>query len=162
MAFVADLALWVTAILGVVAVTVTVMLAINGARPLLVTSGSMGDAYPDGSLAIVYEVDPAEVKRGDVLNIKGDSGTNALRRVVGVERTAEGTVIRTKGDADRTTGEPQVLEAAWRAGAHVPYAGRAIGLFRTPFAGFALAVLLLGPFALTRSKGGAGQQPLPA
>lgn len=162
MAQVADLALWVAAVLGVAAVTVTVMLAVNGARPLIVSSGSMGDAYPSGSLAVIYKVDPAEVKKGDVLNLKGDNGATVLHRVVEVERTDEGTVVRTKGDANESVDEPQLLVGAWRAGAHVPYAGRVAGLFRTPFAGFALAVVLLGPLALARTTESGGQQPLPA
>ena len=159
---VADLALWLAAALGVAAVTVTVVLAVNGARPLIVTSGSLGDAYPAGSLAIVYKVDPAEVKKGDVLNLKRDDGATVLLRVVELERTGEGTVVRTRGEASGTLDEPQVLVGAWRAGARVPYLGRVAGLFRTPFAGFALAVALLGPIALARANEGTGQQPLPA
>ena len=150
--------LWVMAVLGVMAVTVTVMLAVNGARPLVVKSSSMGGAYPAGSLAVIYKVDPADVDQGDVLSMKQPGGSTTLQRVVEVERTSEGTVVRTKGDAGGRLSDPQVLVGAWRAGARVPHLGRVAGLLRTPFSGFALAVALLGPLALAGGAASGGKE----
>ena len=143
-----DLLLWVTAILGTIAVATSVVRVATGGRPLVVTSGSMGDAYPVGSVTVVRQVEPAEVEVGDVLNVRRGNGTKTLHRVVERQDTAKGVVVRTKGDANGSVDEPVLLVEAWRAGRSVPHLGRVAAFFRTPLAGFGLALVLLGPLAL--------------
>jgi hypothetical protein len=43
-------------------------------------------------------------------------------------------------------------QLAWRAGASIPVVGGIAALLRTPAAGFLLAIALLGPLALGRSR----------
>ena len=146
---VGDVLLWVTAILGTLAVAASLLLVATGGRPVVVTSGSMGDAYPVGSVTVVRRVAPGAVALGDVLSVRQGNGTKTLHRVVEVQPTPKGVVVRTKGDANGSPDtEPVLLIDAWRAGASVPVLGRVAVVFRSPLAGFALAVVLLAPLAL--------------
>lgn len=149
-----DAVLWLTAVTGIAAVALSAVLWFSGARPIVVTSGSMEPTYHVQSVVIVHPVAANRVERGDVVALSLPSGQRVLHRVVHLERTAGGVQVTTKGDANRTPDpDPAVIAGtAWRAGASVPIVGELVAAMRTPLAGFALALLCLGPIAAGRNR----------
>jgi signal peptidase I len=150
---VADVALWITATIGAAAAVASVVLLLHGTRPLVVTSGSMEPAYPVRSLALVSRVDAGRIHEGDVVAVSLPSGRRVLHRVAAVHVAANGQrAVTLKGDANpKPDVEPVVLDRrAYRAVACVPFVGTIAMWFRTPAAGFLLALVLLGPLALRR------------
>lgn len=146
--------LWVTAAAGLTAIAASAVLWFSGARPVVVTSGSMEPTYPVRSVVIVRPVDPHRVHGGDVLAMNLPNGRRVLHRVVDVERTGDGITVTTKGDANRAPDAEPVTVAgtAWRAGASVPLVGAIVSAMRSPLAGFGLALLCLGPIAMSRQR----------
>lgn len=97
---------WVTTAL--VSVVVILALLLVGARLIglqvfTVLSGSMEPEYHVGSLIYVKEVDPFELKSGDVITFMLDKDTVATHRIVEVVPDQEDPSVirfRTKGDAN--------------------------------------------------------------
>ncbi len=77
-----------------------------------VISGSMEPEYPVGSLIYVKEVDPSEVKVGDVITFVLSDETPATHRVIEINESAQ--LFNTRGDANFTineaTGEKEYTE----------------------------------------------------
>ena len=158
--------LWVTATLGATALVATAALALTRTRPVVVQSGSMVPTYGVRSVVLVHRVDPTDIRAGDVVALTLPGGQHVLHRIVDVDRSANGVIVRTKGDANREPDTEPVLlpahAAAWRAGASLPAIGGVVVLLRTPLAGFLLALALLAPLALGRSRRPASTAPAPA
>lgn len=95
-----------TTVLVVVVVVLALLLVgvrLVGLQVFTVLSGSMEPTYHVGSLIYVKEVDPYELKAGDVITYMLDEDTVATHRIVGVVPDEnDSTVIRfrTKGDAN--------------------------------------------------------------
>lgn len=74
-----------------------------GMQVFTVLSGSMEPTYHTGSLIYVKEVDPFELKAGDVITFMLDEDTVATHRIVEVVSDGEDSGVvrfRTKGDAN--------------------------------------------------------------
>ncbi len=73
-----------------------------GYQYAIIKSGSMSPAYPTGSIILTKEVNPAEVKVGDVVSwrIGNDPRRIVTHRVVEVTSDANGLAFHTKGDAN--------------------------------------------------------------
>lgn len=162
-AAVADIALWLTAIVGAAALVATLFLFATGARPVVVQSGSMEPTYPTRSVAVVRPVAVADVAVGDVLAVETPAGTRVLHRVTERTITPNGVLVTLKGDANETADStPVLITEAYRAGAKIPHVGALATVLRSPLAGFAIAVALLGPVALrARHPAGGRARPLP-
>ena len=149
---VGDLLLWLTAAAGAAAVAATAVMWLTGTRPVVVQSGSMEPDYPVRSVTFVHETDPTDVGEDDVVAVTLPGGQRVLHRVVDLRRTRTGVEVVTKGDAnDEADADPVLLphgQRVWRAGAVVPGLGGVAVALRTPAAGFALALLLLGPVSI--------------
>ena len=97
---------WITTAL--VAIVVILALLLVGARLIglhvfSVLSGSMEPTYHFGSLIYVKNVDPYELKSGDVITFMLDEDTVATHRIVEVvpdENDSTVVRFRTKGDAN--------------------------------------------------------------
>lgn len=91
-----------------VGVVVVLALLLVGARFIglnvyTVLSGSMEPTYHVGSLIYVKDVDPYELKEGDVITFMLDEDTIATHRIVEVVPDEEDSTVvrfRTKGDAN--------------------------------------------------------------
>lgn len=81
-----------------VAVIVVGIGAAIGYRPVLIQTGSMGDAAPPGSLIVASPDRSVEV--GDVLVMRTDGRATVTHRVVDVEASPAGPVAITRGDAN--------------------------------------------------------------
>ena len=86
-----------SAVLASGAVVVVVALA-AGYRPVVITSGSMGDAAPTGSVIIAAPTGSVEI--GDVLVMRRDGSATITHRVVEIERQAGARYAVTQGDAN--------------------------------------------------------------
>ena len=95
-----------TSVVVVLIVLLTIMLAgtrLFGIYPYTVLSGSMEPTYHTGSLIYVKDVDPFQLRSGDVITFMLDEDTLATHRIVEVVPDPEDpSTIRfmTKGDAN--------------------------------------------------------------
>lgn len=120
------------------------------AEPVL--SGSMEPTMKTGSVAFVKPVDASLVRKGDVVTFQNPDAKGMLitHRVVKVERTDEGTIYRTKGDANSTE-DPWRLKAAGTVGRlefDVPYLGYAIVYLGVRDVRVAIFLILCAAFLL--------------
>ncbi len=98
----------ISKILSFLSVFVVVALAILllgtrlvGFTPYTVLSGSMEPTYHVGSVVYVTDVEPSELRVGDCITYKMQSGTIVTHRIKDVIKESDGTLsFRTKGDAN--------------------------------------------------------------
>lgn len=93
----------ITTILVVIVVIFAILLLgvrLFGVQAYSVISGSMEPEYPVGSLIYVKEVDPSEIKVGDVITYVLPNETPSTHRVVRIDE--ENQHFYTKGDANKT------------------------------------------------------------
>ena len=96
----------ITTVIVIFVVIIAVLLVgvrLVGIRPYTVLSGSMEPTYHVGSLIYVKNVDPFDLKAGDVITYMLDEDTLSTHRIVEVVPDEEdSTVVRfmTKGDAN--------------------------------------------------------------
>lgn len=146
---VADVALWVGAVLGVLSVVAAVLVATLGLVPLIFTSGSMSPGIPAGSLGVARSVPAADLELGDVVSVDTSDGVRVTHRVVAIEGTADGALLTLQGDAN---GAPDAdlypVTEADRVLFSVPGVGRVLSALGSPVAifgaGVLAAVVLLG------------------
>lgn len=115
-----------------------------GYGTVVVTSGSMGDAVPIGSLAVLEHRDASEIKAGNVIvSRQSDISTEVLHRVVSVERDGSAFVVRTKGDANAELDpEPYTLPSRVPVEVYsLPNLGYLVGFSKTPTGWFLLICL---------------------
>lgn len=151
---VADALLWIGAACGALTLAAVAWFQVAGLRPLVVQSGSMEPTIPTGSLALVEPVPAAQLRTGDVVWAARPDGTRVLHRIVGIEPARRGVALTLKGDANRAADAETFVARgeARRVRLSVPGAGRLAALFRSPLAGFAVAVVVLAPLALGRRR----------
>lgn len=99
----------------------------------VVLSGSMQPTLQPGDVVVVQSAGPDDIRRGDVITFyePGEPRTQANRvthRVVGRERTDQGVVYHTKGDANEhqdphVVADDRVVGEVWF---HVPMVGRVL------------------------------------
>lgn len=70
-----------------------------GYKPFIVLSGSMEPEISPGDLILTKNVDPKEIKVGDIISFRTDETTVVSHRVIEV-LTEEGLTFQTKGDAN--------------------------------------------------------------
>lgn len=134
--------------LGVVAIS-----GVFGHRTLVVRSGSMRPTAPVGSLVVTRSISASAVKVGTIVVVQPERAKRdvlpTLHRVVRVDRTPDGVVVRTKGDAndavdpDPHTLRPTVLTPMFI----VPRIGLVIGATHT-WAGWLLLIVMPGALLL--------------
>lgn len=137
--------LMVLLVLAVALAGVTVP-RVLGYTTLLVRSGSMGHAYPVGSIAIAKSVDRSDVEVGDVILIRKENSPKRapyLHRVVDVHHALGRLAVKTKGDTN-SAADPDDYALPKRvpvAVFDVPYLGYLLGYVATPL-GWALLMVL--------------------
>ena len=103
-----------------------------GYETLAVLSGSMEPEISVGAIVYTKEVDPEELKAGDILTYQINGGTMVTHRIVEVD--AAGKQFITKGDAnDVIDGSPvNYDQVVGKAEFHVPLIGYISIYIRTP------------------------------
>lgn len=88
-----------------IGMAVLLAIALGGVRligidPYFVLSGSMEPTYQTGSVIYVAEIEPAELKVGDVITFHMQGGTVATHRITEITTENGQLAFRTKGDAN--------------------------------------------------------------
>jgi len=139
----------VALLLAVIAALATAVVpGLFGYSTYMVYGGSMGEALPNGSVAIADWVPATAVQKGDTIvigvDVKGERLPKA-HRVTRVDTLGGRFVIQTKGDANSGPDPDLVVlaesERVMKVQRHVPLAGYVVYFVQTPL-GWALAVML--------------------
>ncbi len=108
-----------------------------GYGTLVVRGGSMGEAYPTGSLVVSRSTAAQEVRLGDVILVAKENasgrGLPTLHRVVSLSQDGGQIVVQTKGDANETA-DPNLYVLNGRVATPVytlPYLGYLVGFVLT-------------------------------
>ena len=97
-----NVALWLGAILGIIAGGVWFAGQMGWLQPLIVISGSMEPGIHTGDLLIDRNVATVDLEVGDVVSLQSEmTGKLVTHRVVDVTPAGEGWEITMKGDAER-------------------------------------------------------------
>ncbi|MDS0241713.1 MULTISPECIES: signal peptidase I [unclassified Haloferax] len=149
-------------VLGGVVLLVAVALVVVLAAPqafgadasYTVLSGSMSPTFDAGDVVVVRDVPPADISEGDIITyreagsaITDERTDRVTHRVVAVDRSADGPVFRTKGDANEDVDSDPVAadRVVGRVWFHVPYLGLAAQFVQS---GLGLVLFVILPGAL--------------
>lgn len=116
-----------------------------GYRPVVITTGSMGDAAPTGSLIIAAPTGADDIAVGDVLVMRRPGTAPITHRVIEILDDGDGLQVRTKGDANPDADptayrlSDEELVARWTA----PGLGSALQSLRDPRLLLAIVAVLL-------------------
>lgn len=77
----------------------------------VIQSGSMEPEYPVGSVIYVKEIEPAQLRIGDVISFRLDGSTIATHRIIQVQDNGFARVFTTKGDANTIVDSTPVDES---------------------------------------------------
>ena len=129
-----------------VLVGLAVVPGVIGFPPVVVLSGSMVPTLDVGDVAITRAAVPAELKVGDVITFRANSGY-IPHRITAIEETPDGRLFKTKGDANATPDTERIRDSA--VVAKLSYRIPRIG-FLMNFAdtGMGMGLLIAGPVAL--------------
>ncbi len=137
------------------------------ARPLTVLSGSMEPTYDPGDVVIVREVDPDELKVGDVITFQpvSDDPQLTTHRIIEIAYGSEGQSFVTQGD---NNGAPDLEPVtAEQVKGEVWYSVPVVGYVSVWLAGswvrdlldlFAIGLLLYGGYHLVAGFAGQGRR----
>jgi signal peptidase I len=84
---------------------------LSGREALVIRGGSMQPAIPLGAIVIVERVDPAAVRVGDVISVRGDNEVVYTHRVTSIGELDGQRAFQTRGDANATP-EPTAVPAS--------------------------------------------------
>src|ERR1035437_2977263 len=112
-----------------------------------VLTGSMRPGIQPGDLAVTTTASTSSLRRGQILlyNPPGYSKTPLSHRIVNLKKTAKGTVVTTKGDANNTADAPVLLtkRSAWVVRFHIPKVGYAINWLQQPIQKLILFIIAI-------------------
>lgn len=128
------------------ALVATLLTALLGYRPVVISSGSMTPALHVGDVVISRSEPAATLRPGDVVTFHdpGLAGRLVTHRVVRIASGGAGLTVTTRGDANRVS-ESWTIAANGSVGVaagHVPYAGWWYLLLHTGFGRVGLVLLL--------------------
>jgi signal peptidase len=139
----------IAAMVGVALLTL-ILPRVTGGASLTVLSGSMSPQIPTGSVVLVRPIEPEQIRVGDVITFQAEPGVARFvsHRVVRIERDGASGALSfvTKGDANPGEDLDPVPAGAVRGRVwfHVPYAGTASDIVRSPQGMLLLVVLPAG------------------
>lgn len=126
-----------------------------GYRPVVIQTGSMGDAAPPGSLVVAAPRSADTIQVGDILVMRRPGSAPVTHRVIEIRQESDTTFAITKGDANQAADPAPYaltdheLVARWVA----PGAGSALHTLRDPrllMATFGVLLLVVTVLALRR------------
>jgi len=136
-----------------------------GYESFVVTSGSMGQTAPVGSVVLTRMVDAHAIAPGDVITYRHPGADVVTHRVVGVEEREAGVAFRTKGDENDSADPVPLYLGEGRSVARVervvPFAGHVVRMGRTGSGAVVLLGLPLIGFALDRGRDRSARRMLP-
>lgn len=123
-----------TVVLAVLMVLAAVILVpmIGGYKELVVLSGSMEPTISVGSLVYVKQVDPSQLKVGDVCTYYLENGETFVTHRV-ISTNPEAKTLVTQGDANQAPdGDIDFEQVYGKVGFHLPYIGYMVTNVKTP------------------------------
>lgn len=139
----ADLALTLAAVLGLVVLGITVTAHATGLRPLVVKSGSMEPTIPTGGMVLVRTIPASEIRVGDVVAVDRPDNTRVTHRVVTVVPQGATALLTLQGDANEDPDpQPVVTDEAGKLVLTVPSIGRVSAFLASAKGGFVLGVIM--------------------
>ena len=99
---------WVAASMAVVAL-LWFNMGMLGVQPSVVSGGSMEPSMEVGDLALTRPVDPRDLRIGDVIRFR-EGNTPILHRLITIERSPQGPLFVTQGDANNAPDRPIIAE----------------------------------------------------
>lgn len=152
-----------TVLVVLIALVLVAVLALRifGLEGYKVLSGSMEPEYPTGSVIYVKDVDPKELKAGDVITYYLSGSTISTHRIVEVKQEKGSLCFTTKGDANEQPDSVPVAaeDLIGTPVFAVPYLGYALtymqttrGMYVAIAAGAALLLLIMLPPLLLPEK----------
>ena len=131
----------------IAALGAAVLPRLAGYGTLVVRGGSMGEAYPTGSLVVSRSMAAKEVRVGDAILVGEENAAGkslpTLHRVVSLSQQGDQIVVQTKGDANETA-DPNLYVLNGRVATPVytlPYLGYLLGFVLTQL-GWVLVVAI--------------------
>lgn len=156
----ADLALTLGALVGVVCLVAGIGSVAFGVHPLIFRSGSMAPTIPAGAVAFARDVPAGQIRVGDVVTVPWHSSL-VTHRVVEVFHRHGSATLRLQGDANSLPDQDLYqVSSAPRVWFSVPVAGTVVAwLSRVPgvFVLAAYAALLLSIIFRRAAPGGGGR-----
>jgi len=138
----ADLALTLAAVLGLVVLGITVSAHVTGLRPLVVKSGSMEPTIPTGGMVLARTIQAADIAVGDIVAVDRPDNTRVTHRVVEVRPRGATAELVLKGDAnDDVDPAPLTVSQVGQVVLTVPSIGRVSAFFASAEGGFVLGCL---------------------
>ncbi len=99
---------WVAASMAVVAL-LWFNMGMLGVQPSVVSGGSMEPSMEVGDLALTRPVDAGDLRVGDVVRFR-EGSTPVLHRLIKIERSPQGRLFVTQGDANNAPDPPIIAE----------------------------------------------------
>ena len=131
----------------IAALGAAVLPRLAGYGTLVVRGGSMGEAYPTGSLVVSRSMAAKEVRVGDAILVGEENAAGkslpTLHRVVSLSQQGDQIVVQTKGDANETA-DPNLYVLNGHVATPVytlPYLGYLLGFVLTQL-GWVLVVAI--------------------
>lgn len=148
---------WAAALLGAACLLLTGWALANGARPLVVRTGSMAPALPVGTVVVVRPERASRAAVGEVVAVVRSDGRRIMHRVVSTRPAGGGsTTLVLRGDRNRAADPPVTVRTVERPLLTIPAAGRPLTWLRGRWAqywlGVATGVLALAWLAVRRRR----------
>lgn len=139
---IADLALTLAALLGLVILGITVTAHFTGLRPLVVKSGSMEPTIPTGGMVLVRTIPASAIQPDDIVAVERPDRTRVTHRVLKVEQQGETAALTLKGDANEDPDPlPVTVAEAGKLVLSAPSIGRVSAFLASAKGGFVLGCL---------------------
>ncbi|WP_150463143.1 signal peptidase I [Nesterenkonia ebinurensis] len=128
--------LWLAAAAGLVCIVLVILAYTLGISLIMFRTGSMEPTIPTGSVAVVQDVEAAEVQIGDILTVDREGELPVTHRVTAIEdgSDAEERIIRMQGDANTTEDpHPYTITEARRVLFSVPGLAQPLNQMNNPY-----------------------------
>jgi signal peptidase len=141
-----NIALWLGALLGVAAGSLSLAGALGWAQPLIVISGSMEPGIHTGDLLIATKANSADLEVGDVVSLPSDLTHKLVtHRITQIEPADDGGwKIYMKGDANEFEDiAPYFIgDEVWRPAVQIPHVGFAVSKLMQPSVSLPIVIAL--------------------
>ncbi len=122
---------WALALLGALCLLLTAWALLNGARPLVIRTGSMAPALPVGTVVVARPEPATRVSAGEVVAIVRADGRRIMHRVLRARPAGGGAMtLVLRGDRNRAADPPVTVQTVERPLLVVPAAGRPLTWLR--------------------------------
>ncbi|KQS00700.1 hypothetical protein ASG12_07500 [Williamsia sp. Leaf354] len=144
--YVAETALTLGAIAGVLCVLAAVAGVAFGLSPLMFRTGSMAPTIGVGDVAIARSVPASNVAVGDIVSVTRPDGERVTHRVASIDaRVGNSTTMTLRGDANTVAdAAPYTVTAVDRVMFDIPKLGYVLGVFASPYAWVLATLATLG------------------